>query len=273
MSQFGDNIKLLRKRRKRSQEEIADALEIKRTSLSGYENGVAEPNYTTLAKLSEFFNLTIDKLLKVDLGAISESQLEELEKGYDIDLTGNRLRVLATTVNANNEENIELVPVAAQAGYTAGYADPDFIKVLPTFNLPFLSKEKKYRAFPISGDSMPPVSDGAWVTGEYVDNWLTLKNGYPYVIITRDDGVVFKRVENNIKEDKSLLLCSTNPAYHPYKIDVKDVLEVWKFVNYINGELPEANIARDQLTSTVLNLQKEVSMLKNTYKSQTTKVE
>lgn len=266
MSYFGNNIKLLRKRKKRSQEEMADALEIKRSSLSGYENGVAEPNYTTLIKLSQYFNLSIDKLLTVDLSSISISQLEELEKGYDIDLTGNRLRVLATTIDSDNEENIELVSVEAKAGYTAGYADPDFIKVLPTFNLPFLSKEKKYRAFPISGDSMPPVSDGAWVTGEYVENWHSIKNGYPYIIITKDDGVVFKRVENNIQEDRSLLLCSTNPVYEPYKIDVKEVLEVWKFVNYINGELPEPNIARDQLTSTVLDLQKEVSMLKNRYK-------
>lgn len=266
MSVFGDNIKLLRKRKKRSQEEVATALEITRSSLSGYENGVAEPNYATLLKLSEYFNISTDKLLMVELSALSESQMAELERGFEVDLTGSRLRVLATTVNSDNEENIELVPVEAKAGYTAGYADPDFIKVLPTFNLPFLSKEKKYRAFPISGDSMPPVSDGSWVTGEYVENWNALKDGYPYIIITKNDGVVFKRVENNLADNQTLLLCSTNPLYEPYDIHISEVLEIWKFVNYINGELPETNIPRDQLASTVMDLQKEVSMLKNRYK-------
>jgi transcriptional regulator with XRE-family HTH domain len=41
---FGPNIKLLRTRRGRSQEETAIALEVKRSSYSGYENGTAEPN-------------------------------------------------------------------------------------------------------------------------------------------------------------------------------------------------------------------------------------
>lgn len=239
-------------------------MEIKRSSLSGYENGAAEPNFDTLVRFSEYFNITIDKLLKHDLRKLSESQLSELERGFDIDLTGNRLRILTTTVDADNEENIELVPVAAKAGYTAGYADPDFIKVLPTFQLPFLSREKKYRTFPISGDSMPPVADGSFVTGEYVQNWNLIKNGYPYIILTQDEGIVFKIVYNHLSERKTLQLCSTNPLYEPYEVSVKEIREVWKFVNYISGEIPEPNLSTDQLADTVLNLQREVSRIKNT---------
>lgn len=262
-SNFGTNIKLLRKRRNRSQEEVATGLSIKRSSLSGYENGAAEPNYDTLIRFSEYFNISIDKLLKHSLPALSESQLSELERGFDIDLTGNRMRVLATTVDADNEENIELIPQAAKAGYTTGYADPEFIKVLPTFQLPFLSKQKKYRTFPISGDSMPPVADGSFVTGEYVQNWNMIKSGYPYIVLTKDDGIVFKIVYNNINERKSLQLCSTNPMYEPYEVSIKEVVEVWKFVNYISAELPEPNLSKDQLTDTVLSLQREVNRIKN----------
>ncbi len=267
MSLFGSNIKLLRKRRNRSQEDVAGALEIKRSSYSGYENGAAEPSFETLIKMSKYFNVTIDKLLKHDLDELSESQLAEIERGFDIDITGNRLRVLTTTIDSENEENIELVPVEAKAGYTAGYADPDFIKVLPTFQLPFLSREKKYRTFPINGNSMPPVSDGSWVTGEYVQNWNMIKSGYPYIILTKDDGVVFKIAYNNIQTKGSLQLCSTNPDYEPYEISIKEVVEVWKFVNYISGDLPEPNLTRDQLADTVLNLQREISQIKNTLKS------
>jgi len=267
MSYFGNNIKLLRKRRSRSQEDIAQHLEIKRSSLSGYENGAAEPNFLTLLRFSEYYNVTTDKLLKVNLAEISESQLSELERGYDIDLTGNRMRVLATSVNEDNEENIELVMEKAKAGYRTGYADPDFIKVLPTFQLPFLSRQKKYRAFPITGDSMPPVSDGSYVTGEYVQNWNMIKSGYPYIIMTQDDGVVFKIAYNFIKERKTLQLCSTNPIYSPYEVNIKDVVEVWKFVNYISSDLPEPNLSKDQLTDTVLNLQREVHQIKNVMRS------
>jgi len=170
-----ENLKLLRKRRKRSQEDVSKSLKLTRSAYNSYENGVAEPGIQILIRLSEFFQINIDKLIRIDLNQVGEMQLSQLEKGFDLDLSGTRLRILATTVNSDNEENIELVPVKAKAGYATGYADPDYIKTLPAFNLPFLSANRKYRSFPISGDSMPPVSDGAFVTGEYkIGIWLEM---------------------------------------------------------------------------------------------------
>ena len=267
--QFGQNIKLLRKRRRLSQEELATELNIKRSSLSGYEIGSSEPNFETLLKFSEYFNVSIDKLLKQDLKIVSELYLSQIEKGIDIDITGGKLRVLATTVNQLNEENIELVNVKAKAGYTAGYGDPDYIKVLPTFNLPFLDKNKKFRTFQISGDSMPPVSDNSYVTGEFIQNWETIKDGYPYIIITQDEGVVFKIVYKQLTKNQTLLLCSTNPFYEPYEVNINEISELWKFVNYISSEAPEVNQSRNQLDNTVKNLQKEVQLIKNTLKTNT----
>lgn len=264
---FSENIKLLRKRRKRSQEDVSTALAISRTSLSGYENGSTEPNLETLLKFSDYFKVSLDKLLKTDLTKLTESALSTLERGFDIDVTGKSLRVLATTVNKNNEENIELVPVKAKAGYTAGFADPDYIKVLQTFNLPFLDKNRKYRSFQISGDSMPPVSHGSWVTGEYLQNWNYLKDGYPYLIVTKDEGVVFKIVYSKIKEKGTLMLCSTNPEYSPYEVQVGEILEIWKFANYISSELPEPNISKERLTNTVMNLQRELAEIKSVIKN------
>lgn len=238
MLYFSQNIQLLRKRKRRSQQELAVALGIKRSTLSAYEVGAAEPNLDTLVRFSRFFKVSIDKLLMLDLTSISEFYLSELEKGFDTDITGKRLRILATTVDRDNHDNIEVVPLKAKAGYTAGYADPEYIRVLPTFQLPFLSKNKKYRTFQISGDSMPPVDHGAWVTGEYVENWQLIQNGKPYIVVTKDDGIVFKILYNKIEESQSLMLCSTNPEYAPYEVHLGDVLEVWRFVNYINEELP-----------------------------------
>ncbi len=261
-SVLGSNIKLLRVRRGRSQEEVAIALDVKRSSLSGYENGSAEPNLELVVRISEYFKISVDKLLKYDLATLSESLLSSLERGWDIDLTGKRLRVLTTQVDRNDRENIELVPEKAKAGYAAGYADPDYISVLPAFQMPFLSREKKYRTFPISGDSMPPVGDGSWVTGEYVQNWQTLRDGQPYIIVTKEDGIVFKVVYNQLKEKGNLLLCSTNPIYPPYEVSITDVLEIWKFVHYISQELPEPNLSRDELARSVLDLRREVGQLR-----------
>lgn len=263
-----ENIKLLRKRRKRSQEEVSKSIGITRSAYNSYENGVAEPGIHVLLKLTDFYQVNLDKLVKVDLSTLMESQLSQLEKGFDIDISGTRLRVLATSVSPEDNENIELVPVKARAGYTTGYADPDFIKVLPAFNLPFLSPNKKYRSFPITGDSMPPVSEGAFVTGEYVQNWEGIKNGNPYIVVTADEGIVFKMIYNRIQDDGTLLLCSTNPLYQPYSVKINDVLEIWKFVNYINPSFEEPSQTENDGVGPALRvIQREIGMIKEKVQS------
>ncbi len=255
---FSSNIKLLRKRRGRTQDDVAHALDMKRSTLSGYENQVAQPGIEALIAFSKYFNIAIDTLIRVELSELSESQLSQVERGFDIYLKGSKLRVLATTVDNDNNENIELVNEKASAGYTHGFADPDFIRVLPTFQLPFLSRSKKYRTFQISGDSMIPIPDKSWVTGEYVENWSMIRTNYPYIVLTLDDGIVFKVVENRIKKDGQLRLISLNPLYETYEIEASQVKEVWKFVHYISSEIPEPNMPKEKLMEEVQSLKQQV---------------
>ena len=267
MSIFSKNIKLLRKRRRDTQEELAQQLQMKRSTLSGYENEVAQPNMAALVSFSNYFNVSIDTLIKVDLGSLPESQINQMERGYDVYLKGSKLRVLVTTVNSDDEENIELVPEKAKAGYTSGFADPEYIKVLPTFRLPFLSKQKKYRSFQISGDSMLPIPDGAYVTGEFVQNWLQIRNKQAYIILTLDDGIVFKVVENKIEKDNKLILHSLNPLYEPYEIEVQQIKEMWRFVNYISNEMPLSNeMKTEALVHNLKKLQTEVKQIQTKLK-------
>ena len=258
---FKNNIKLLRKRKGRTQDDVAHSLSMKRPTLSGYENGVGQPNLSTLTLFSDYFGVAIDTLIKIDLESLSESQLSQLERGYDIYIKGSNLRVLATTVDQDNEENIELVNEKARAGYAAGYADPEYIRILPTFKLPFLSKQKKYRSFQISGDSMLPIPDASYVTGEFVQDWSTIRNHHAYIILTRDDGMVFKVIENQIDSKGKLMLHSLNPLFLPYEIKISDVTEIWKFVNYISSEVPVPNKEKDELTREVKELKKQVQAI------------
>ena len=258
---FGSNIKFLRKRKGRTQDDVAFALGMKRPTLSGYENRVAEPGMDILMFFSDYYGIAVDTLLKVDLQALSESQLSQLEQGADVYIRGSKLRVLASTVDRNNEENIELVPEKAKAGYQTGYADPEYISRLPAFNLPFLSPERKYRTFQISGDSMLPIPDGSWVTGEYVQDWRTIVTGQAYIVFTLDGGIVFKIAENLLEQEHKLRLYSLNPVYEPYDIRVQDIREVWKFVHYISSELPEPAIPENHLLSMVARLKKDVDRL------------
>ena len=63
----------------------------------------------------DYFHVAIDTLLRVDLAKLRESQLYELEHGQDVFLKGSNLRVMATTVDRMNRDNIELVSEKAKA--------------------------------------------------------------------------------------------------------------------------------------------------------------
>jgi len=264
---FANNIKYLRKRRKRTQDDVAHALEMKRSTLSGYENRVAQPNPSVLVAFSNYFNVAIDTLIKVDLHSLSESQLSQLEGGFDVFLKGSGLRVLVSTVDADNHENIELVEEKAKAGYATGFSDPEYINELPVFQLPFLSPEKKYRTFQISGDSMLPIPEGALVTGEYVQDWTSLKTGTPCLVITMDDGVVFKILENQLEKDRTLVLHSLNTIYKPYAVSPDNIREVWKFVHYISSEMPEDGVDLQNLALGLASLHRDVKHIKDQLES------
>lgn len=227
---FAENLRLLRKRRNKSQVNLAIELEITRTTLSGYERNV-QPPFKTLIKISNYFNISLDAFIKYKLDVLSEFQLSQIEKGFDVDITGDKLRVLTISVDNQGKENIEMVPVKAQAGYTNSYGDLDFIAALPKFKLPFLSENKTYRTFQIKGDSMLPIQEGSWVTCSYLENWGHIKDGKACIVVTKDEGIVFKLVYNRLNEGKFLLV-SSNRKYTPYEIPVSHILEIWQFETY-----------------------------------------
>jgi len=203
MSNFSSNIKLLRTRKKRTQSELAEALNLKRTTVNAIENSISQPTVNHLQAFSKYFGIAIDTLINVDMRKLSESQFTDLKNGFDVFIRGTNLRVIATTVDQNNNDNIEFVNEKAKAGYATNFADPEFIGNLPVFQLPFLSKEKKYRAFSISGDSMLPIPSGSIVIGEFIQNFYNIKKGEAYVIITRDKGINFKIMEKYLFESRS----------------------------------------------------------------------
>ena len=137
-----------------------------------------------------------------------------------------------------------------------------FISDLQVFQHPFLSEEKKYRTFQLHGDSMLPIPEKAWVTGEYLQDWSTLKTGEACVVLTVNDGIVFKIAENKIGDEGKLVLYSLNPMYEPYQIPVGEIREIWRFVHFISHEIPEPILPENQLVRTVATLKQDLDRLK-----------
>jgi transcriptional regulator with XRE-family HTH domain len=221
------NLKFLRKKKSLTQEVLAEALGISRSKLAGYELNI-NPPIETLVKISDYLRVSLDILVKEDLSSYTEYKLRELLE-TDQFLRGRNLRILATTVDDQGRELIEVVSQRAKASYLAGFSDPEFIAELPRFALPFLPMDKKHRVFQVDGDSMLPIPDGAWIVCEYMDDWTVIKDGERYVIVTEQDGVTFKIAYNQIKEARKLLLCSANPIYVPFEVEAEQIREVWKY--------------------------------------------
>ena len=260
------NVKHLRLRKQWRQEELAEKVGISRSKLALLEMGkTINAPLEDVVNFSTVFGISVDSLLKVDLGKLSELKLRELEAGNDPYLTGTKIRVLATTVDNYNNSNAELVPEKAKAGYRSGYGDPEWIAELPRYTIPGLSKHSKYRIFPITGESMLPYPDGCYIVGEYVEDWVNLKDDTLCILILKSGGAdfVFKQVENRIEKEKKLLAKSLNLTYQPYEIPVAEVLEVWKYKLHIAATItcPAADVSTEQLMRMMQEMKMEIGKL------------
>jgi len=122
-----------------------------------------------------------------------------------------------------------------------------------------------YRAFEIKGDSMLPLPSGSIIIGEYIENWHDIKPSQTYVVVSREDGVVYKRIAYKFKEDKGLKLVSDNKTYEPYWVSTEDIIEVWKAKAFISTELPEPSPepTMETLTSMMAQMQKTIKSVVN----------
>lgn len=220
------NIKHLRSLKGFSQERFADELGWTRSIVGSYEEGRSEPPIDRLIELSSYFNIPIDILVKNDLRRTKNTSFIEV---------GNKRVLFPVTVNDMDEDLIEIVPTKASAGYLQGYADPEYIEQLQKIKLPFLPTGT-HRAFPISGDSMLPVKDGSFIVAKFMDSINEVKNGRTYIVLTKDDGLVYKRVYNKIEEKGCLELHSDNKLYAPYDVKTSDIMEIWEFTCCINTQ-------------------------------------
>lgn len=259
---IGINLKYLRKLKNMTQQELADELEIRRSSIGAYEECRATPKYDTLQRISEFFNISIDNLVKHDLSNYTQEELYN-QSAKSIDITGQSLRILSTTTDSSGKANIDFVPMKASAGYLNGFADPEYIEELPKFQIPTL-RAGTYRAFEIKGDSMLPLKSGTIIIGEYIEDWREIKEAETYVIVSDAEGVVYKRVFHLAPgtDQHTLSLKSDNPAYPPFEIPMEDVREVWKARMFMSDEFPAPDISLEKLSSMVMDLQQQMIRMK-----------
>lgn len=92
---FADRLKGLRKKVGLTQEDAAKKLDIARTTYSGYERGTSEPDFNTLNKIADFFEVDLNWLITGELRKLNKedeelverySKLSEEDQKYILDL-------------------------------------------------------------------------------------------------------------------------------------------------------------------------------------------
>jgi transcriptional regulator with XRE-family HTH domain len=244
MSFAGKNFKYLRKQRGWTQEDFANKLGIKRSLVGAYEEERAEPRLEVLESVCSLFKLSLEDLLLKDLSDQGENYLARRR----------RLKI------GSDRSNIQFVPVKAAAGYLAGYNDPEFIDELNTFTLPMLGPGE-YRAFEIIGDSMLPTPSGSVIVGEKVEDLEHIKSNDAYIVVSRTDGIVYKRIQKAPRTKATLTLVSDNPQYPPYTVNSEDVAELWRAQMILSRPQEKPVWDVNQLASVVNTLQQQVSSL------------
>ncbi len=244
---IAQNIKKLRGDKNLTQSQLADKLGLNRSVIGAYEEGRAEPRMTTLVSMANYFDVSLDDLVLTDLAKAKN------KKGFSSDA---KLRVLPITVDrATDKELITVVPVKAAAGYLDGYGDVDYIENLPRFTMPMqeLPQDQTLRLFQIAGDSMLPLPDGAYVLGSFVDDIASAGGGDPHIVVTRNDGIVFKRVENRVHNKGTFRMISENTVFEPYDLAIEEVVEIWKARAYVLFDLPNTTVDRFKEIQTTLD--------------------
>ena len=110
---------------------------------------------------------------------------------------------------------------------------------------------------------MLPVKDGSFVVAKFVENINDVKNGRTYIVLTKDDGLVYKRIYTRPEDKTILVLSSDNKAYQPYEVKTENILELWEFTCCINTqEYDEKELKLSSIMSMFQDLKVELEAVK-----------
>ena len=190
-----ERLKALRQKKGLYQKNIAAYLGIDRTTYVKYENGVSEPDYQTLMKLADFFDVTVDYLLGKSNTAQSERS------------PGVRIPVYGDTAAG--------IPILAIDNFDSDNPD-DWEEISES-----MAAGGEYIALRIHGESMEPrMKTGDVVIVRLQDD---IDNGDIAIVRVNGDEATCKKIK---KTPEGLMLLSINPDFDPIFYSARQVEEL-----------------------------------------------
>lgn len=253
---IGKNLIYLRNLKKLTQAELASELGLKRTAITNYELDNSRPDYETLIQIANYFNVKIDDIIKLDL--VKNVELN-VEPSVELN-TKNKVMKPVIELNPSAKANCFISDQKASAGFGRLIENPKLIEQLPAITLPNAPHGLNI-AFQITGDSMhPTVRHLDYVSGNQINDVKDIRNGYTYVLVDKDDGIIYKRI---YKERAGIRIVSDNPEYPPYMRETDSILAYFKAFCRLSFDFRPYY---DDIRKDLHQLQKDVDWLKGKVK-------
>ena len=193
---FGEKLRSLRKEHGMTQVDLANALDLDKSSIAKYESAGIIPSVDTLQKISALFNVSIDYLLNAPFGDI------------------------------NNVMNVEIIGTVV-AGRD-GIATYEFLGISQAINI---NNKEEYKYLKVRGDSMAPqILEGDLALVRLQPD---IDSGDLAVVIIGGEEGVIKKVQ---KTDNSISLISFNPMYDTRVFIGKDMEQLQIFGKVVKVE-------------------------------------
>jgi phage repressor protein C with HTH and peptisase S24 domain len=213
--------KELRENKGLTQQELADKAGIPRDRIAKWEQGKGAPKMEDVLKLQKIFGKDYGEELPIPM-------LEEPEP------------FLVKRRNKKNSNEPYLVPfvdIPAQAGYAMAYQQRDYQETLKKYPiLPDVDPTGAvWHYFQIEGDSMEPefrAGDVILCSLVPKDDWTQFNDYHTYVIVTHDH-LWIKDVFKD--SDSEWILLSQNEHHKPFKVQVKDVKQLWVMRRHVKA--------------------------------------
>lgn len=157
-------------------------------------------------------------------------------------------------ISPANYPTVQWVAKSQWKEYIANCQNPAFLTQLPAFQIPNLPSGY-YRAFESGADFIYP---GSLLIGTFIRNWYEIQNNTQYVFVLHNQGILYRKAFNQVKERGVLVLVSDIATIPDTEIALKEVMEVWEIKAFISLQMPAPQPSVERIGHLVDEMYKEL---------------
>ncbi len=214
MDIFSKNLIYLRKKLNLTQEKLSENIGFKRSKYAGYEAGKSKPEYNSLIRLCEYYDVSVDNLIYTDFSEPKKDIMKIIREASGFSLPP-------------KEKTYPLMPMKGFAGKGSELLDGINLDAIEErYTLTLFDALKPDFIITVTGNSMQPTYlSGDKVICKLIESADYVQWNKPYIIDSISQGVLLKRLKPSSNIDM-FTIKSDNADYDDFEIPRKDIRKI-----------------------------------------------